>query len=80
MRTSVDPQDPGHKNFSPGKWDIYLDGKLVRYCITADEEEGFVLFHAADETGKILIDKAINETIKQTSRGKVQIVEHGYGL
>lgn len=42
MRISSNPQDP---SFHPEhyNYDVYLDGVKVMFCLTADEELGFVI-------------------------------------
>lgn len=75
MRTSVLKDDPGYKNFAFRKYDIFLDGRPVRLCITADEEEGFVLVHAAGDDGKPYPNETNTETVKIRFQGKVEIRE-----
>jgi hypothetical protein len=73
MRTSVLKDDPGYKNFAFGKYNIFLDGRPVRLCITADEEEGFVLVHAVGDDGKPYLNETRTETVKIRFQGKVEI-------
>jgi hypothetical protein len=73
MRLSVLKDDPGYKNFVPGKYQVYLNDRPIRLCITADEETGFVLCHGADENGNPDVNKEGTETTKITFYGKVEI-------
>ncbi len=73
MRTSVYKEDPGFKNFVFRKYEIFLNGKRVPLCITADEEEGFVLVHEAGANGKPFWNVLMTETVKACWTGKVEI-------
>ncbi len=57
MRISADKTDPG---FRPDWWRYaaYLDGREIPMCITADEEQGFVIVLLCDEQGHPGRDKA----------------------
>jgi hypothetical protein len=73
MRTSSDPQDPGFANFIPGKWEVYLDGRLVKQCVTADEEQGFVVLHSVDDYGHVIV--CGGQVEKLVFHGRVKIRE-----
>ena len=57
MRVSADKNDPGFENFNPMKYhyEVLLDGEPVSNCITADEENGFVLVYLLNGNGKDFI-------------------------
>lgn len=81
MRVSIRPSDPGHANFLGfGLHDVYLNGRLVFDCITADEELGLIVRHARDENGRYLLQPTTDsdgneyeEIVTETIRGKVEI-------
>ena len=57
MRLSVRPEDPGFCNFAHSRnVTVYLDGKRLNYCITADDEEGTALVCATDKNGRLIIE------------------------
>lgn len=73
MRSSVKKEDPGYVNFiNFDKYHVFLDGAPVPYCITADEEEGFVLVYELDENGRPFIE--LDEVPTKVMRGKVEIL------
>ncbi len=43
MRVSIRRDDPGYTG--DRRWLVTLDGVEVKYCVTADDVEGFVLVH-----------------------------------
>lgn len=55
MRVSVDPRDPG---FRPDaiRYEAYLNGYRLRYCITADDELNEAVVYDTDENGDLAID------------------------
>jgi hypothetical protein len=78
MRMSCDTSDPGYRAFIEagghgGKVVVYLDDVEQTECITADEEEGFVLRHVTDAAGDIVLNEARTETLKERATGKVRI-------
>lgn len=61
MRITVLDDDPG-KRISPGaeRYEVRLDGKIIKYCLTADDDKGRM--------------KAVNgEVEKTTLYGTVEI-------
>lgn len=53
---------------------VWMDDKIVRRCIAADDRKGEVWVHAADENGNIRIDRDRNEAVKEKlTGGKVEI-------
>jgi hypothetical protein len=72
MRITVLDDDPG-KRIIPGaeRYEVRLDGEIIKYCLTADDEKGLVIFAVADERGLM---KALNgEVEKTTLYGRVEI-------
>lgn len=77
MRASSEVNDPGFCILSRYKYiHVYLDGKLVREPITADEELGYVKYSLCDSAGKLILGKdALGKPCKtiQEKYGKVVI-------
>jgi len=72
MRISTEPGDIGYTQTSY-KWDVSLDGKQIRDCVTADEEQGLVVVLVRDEDGQLAIeDDKIKTRVK---RGMVHLTE-----
>jgi hypothetical protein len=55
-----------------GKVEVYVDGKKVRRCIEADEEEGYVVCYLEDEHGRLILDANKNPVTARVC-GKVEI-------
>jgi hypothetical protein len=72
MRITVLDDDPG-KRISPGaeRYEVKLDGKIIKYCLTADDEKGLVISAVADERG--LMRARNGEVEKTTLYGRVEI-------
>ncbi|HCH0655780.1 TPA: hypothetical protein NKO55_000304 [Enterobacter asburiae] len=72
MRITVLDDDPG-KRISPGaeRYEVRLDGKIIKYFLTADDDKGLVICAVADDKGRM---KAVNgEVEKTTLYGTVEI-------
>ncbi len=71
MRISADINDKGYENYMGYSCDIrvFLNGKQISHCVTADEAEGFVLIEKKDINGNLTIG----------SNGKIETVCH-YGI
>ena len=70
MRISVEMfSDPNFKH-RLSRYVVKLDGKPVRYCIAADEEKGEIIRYVEP-----LRANHLGEVIRETVRGKVQIIE-----
>lgn len=79
MRLSVNPDDVG---FSPLalKTHVYLDGKRLLHCYTADEERGEALAYATHGDGTLVHDAG--ELLTERFTGVVRLVieaEPGHG-
>jgi hypothetical protein len=72
MRISVDPSDRGYSDFARGS-QVYIDGKMVKGAITADEEHGFAYVHATDADGHYMLNEAKDDTLKAHIFGAVRI-------
>lgn len=73
MRLSVDAEDPGYSPAARGAT-VFLDGVMVRDCVTADDERGEVIVFKHDADGKPLIDWVNQCIVKERRRGQVRIV------
>lgn len=75
-RVSVDKSDPGYEPWiklrSRGK-DIrtLLDGVPVKYCVTADSDEGLVVRYPCDRNGRVLIHG--DQVVMESVHGKVEL-------
>jgi len=75
MRVSTVTTDPGYDpNLDIYTIHVTLNGVGVKYCITADEEEGYVICYQVDENGGIMHDNI--DIITQRIFGKVKIITH----
>lgn len=72
MRSSADRDDPGFVNFRPGQYEIFLDGRRIDRCITADEERGVVVVFAAGEFNGHALTRD-GELERLEFRGRVEI-------
>ena len=73
MRVTVDRRDPAYDP-EHRRAIVFLDGKRVERCITADDEAGLVVVHPVDDAGKIIIDREKDEAVRQELRGRVRII------
>jgi hypothetical protein len=82
MRLSVEKGDPGELPYGMLRADhknarIFLDDKEQRYCITADDSEGYIKRHLLSEGGRpVVIAGAIQtEEVRGTVRIEVEARE-----
>ena len=73
MNMRIDVNHPRARHCQP-----YLDGKPVRYCIEADDEEGWVKRYKADVNGEITVNQLADNDdgllTVETLHGKVELV------
>ena len=75
MRISADKADPGYSWFLRHLDSIiFLDGEKQRFCLTADDEQGFVVRHQLDAAGKLVVDRIKEEFALEKVFGQVKIV------
>ena len=73
MRLSVRENDPGFSDKCFGA-KVFVDGKEVSHCFTADEETGKAYCYAEDENGNLYIDPDNPDCVKEiTLTGTVRI-------
>ena len=53
---------------------IFLDDKLIKWPISADEQHGVVLACTLNERGQPYLDEQKGEVVKHLLRGRVDIV------
>lgn len=70
MRISVDKSDRGYHEAAV-RCEAFLDGVMLKLCVTADEEEGIAICYVADENGKLKI--VDGEFELEERRGKVEV-------
>ncbi len=72
MRISVWKDDPSYspdaKYYRP-----YLDGVLLKYCFTADEELGEAWVYQTDENGKLMLDETKKKLLTKVLKGEVEL-------
>lgn len=73
MRVTCDRRDPAYAP-EHRRAIVFLDGKRVERCITADDKEGMVIVHPVDDAGRLLVDREKQELVRQELRGRVRIV------
>ena len=74
MRVSVRESDKGYtaKAFD---CEVYLDGKKIQNCFTADEELGVAYCYKTDEQGEVVIDPETGNSLVEIERhGDVKII------
>jgi hypothetical protein len=71
MRVSVIEGDRGYDPTAAASWRVFLDGKQLRNCVTADEELGEVLCEVWDERGQPVT--AYGEILHETLTGAVRL-------
>lgn len=54
---------------------ILLDGVDVKYCVTADEDLGYVDVYVKDSQGNFKVDELTREVITERFYGKVEIID-----
>jgi hypothetical protein len=75
MRISTEPGDPAYRP-DCYKWDVTLDGAMVRDCITADEEQSLVVVLVRNkDTGDFEIDPVQQKIVTEVKRGLVHLAE-----
>lgn len=73
MRLSVRKNDPGYSRHSY-RAKVFVDGKQIHNCFTADEEIGEAFCHAVDSDGKVFLAEDGISLATIVLKGKVQIV------
>jgi hypothetical protein len=71
VRISIDRDDPGYYT-NVRKSKVYLDGKLVRHVVMADEERRIVIALKIDADGRFLLGPA-REIMTEELHGDVRI-------
>ncbi|MDQ1924558.1 hypothetical protein [Massilia pseudoviolaceinigra] len=73
MRLAADPQHPDYNAARLGS-NVYLDGVRVHDCVIADEEAGYIIRHALDEQGRLIVQD--DEVMCIAEPGQVRITPH----
>jgi hypothetical protein len=73
VRLSVLEDDPGWPGHYPIA-DVFVDGKPVFHCVTADEELGIAICAALDSDGNVMITSDGEEVLYMERHGEVEIV------
>ena len=73
MRISADKNDP---DYSPQRAVVYLDGKKVDRCFSADTDTGEVVCAVVDDKGRFIVLLVDGEptVATETLRGSVEVV------
>ena len=72
MRISLDAKDSGYC-YHAHRYQVYLDGASMNMCITADEEQGYILRCKIDKHGKVMVDTDKKIVLEEELFGKVEI-------
>lgn len=76
MRVSIDKDDRSYDPLvNTNDITVLLDGVKQTTCITADDEEGYIIRYATDANGKILIDNSGKHATTECIHGKVTICD-----
>ncbi len=73
MRMSINKNDPGYHERAQWRYQPYLNGKKVKDCFTADEDEGYVLRYTRDNNGQLIVDREQGKVATERLYGKVEI-------
>jgi hypothetical protein len=79
MRISIVDGDPGYID-APlrNRYTILLDGVIVKYVLTADEELGMVEVYKTYETGELVLNEAKSDLVTEKKMGRVKLVDMHY--
>ena len=71
-RLSIHKSDPG---YSPQAYQakVYVDGKELQHCFTADEELGVAFCYKKDEYGEFILTASREELVEFECEGDVVI-------
>ena len=76
MRLSVDKSDRGYRpDASSGRWRVLFNRAEVSLMVTADEELGRLVRYRTDDAGRLVLDPATGEPIRDTYLGDVRIID-----
>ena len=53
---------------------VYFNDVVINNCVTADEENGYVICYETDADGNYILDESLMDISKVTRRGKVKVV------
>ena len=73
MRMSVKKDDPGYHKKAQWRYQPFLDGKKVDHCFTADEDQGYVMVHKTDDSGKIMLKEDKSGIAVKQLFGRVEL-------
>jgi hypothetical protein len=72
MRVSVDKDDPGYRADAP-RYRAFRNGVEEKYCVTADEEQGYVIVLVIDENGQPTMTEDGQSIQHMTLHGNVRV-------
>ena len=72
MKISSDPKSIFF-NHDYEKFNVFFNNEEVPYCITANEEDGFIARYLLDENGEVVFDKETQKPARIEKFGKVKI-------
>jgi len=52
---------------------VYFNDVVINNCVTADEENGYVICYETDADGNYILDESLMDISKVTRRGKVKV-------
>jgi hypothetical protein len=72
MRKSIIRNDPGFDE-NASDYEVFLDGKKLERCFTADEELGMAWCRKVDDSGKYVLNEEKTEFLTEIKTGKIGI-------
>lgn len=79
IRISCNPEHAGYRAWCQANGDrcrvrVYLNGKEVKHCSTADETLGMIVKGVETSEGNIAVDRIRGEYLEETLYGDVRVV------
>lgn len=72
MKVSADMNSPAFRGY--GRYEVFLNGEKVRYCVEADDAEGYVIVLRRNDNGYVLARDRLSID-RDRHEGVVVIVE-----
>ncbi len=72
MKISVDKNNPNYRPDATA-FTVYLDGKLLEHCVTADDKLGEAWIYQQDKHGIFILNKEKTEILQEKVTGEIKI-------
>lgn len=78
MRISAEPRDHDFVGRDKaGRYEIMLDGRVIRDVIVASEDHNYIIRAQRDECRRLIVNRAGNGIHREVLYGKVRIIDKG---